>query len=253
MLQCGQAERKPSRVNRRGRVVDWEGVHTFRPNEVTPAAPRDRLGHGLRDAVEHPHLVLLRPWNWKAAVVSAVFRAGVFLAANRHDGRAHAVETATAEVLVGFVCSGLLGALTQRLRDTRPLWATLLVVWIAMPAAMVAVEAEAQRLVHTQHLRVGLLTSFVVAAVTSGFTWFAMRHGALLQGEGDDSLRHDLRTLPGIILEFVIWPLRRMGLLGERGEARPDNVPGTAPDSARGEAPDSARGNARDNARGVSR
>jgi hypothetical protein len=58
------------------------------------------------------------------------------------------------------------------------------------------------RAAHTP--RVGVLASFCFAAAFSAFSWYAMRHGALLGGTDSTSLVHDLLSLPGIMLNFVL-------------------------------------------------
>jgi hypothetical protein len=54
------------------------------------------------------------------------------------------------------------------------------------------------------HPQVGVVASFCFAAAFSAFSWYAMRHGALLGGTDSTSLVHDLRSLPGIMLNFVL-------------------------------------------------
>ena len=140
--------------------------------------------------------------------MSAFFRALIFLITNRHAGERNAIVAGLVEAVFAIFASGLLGAVTQRLRDTRPLWATELVVWLGMPALMTGAQWYVHRHFATQHLRTGLITSFLFASIASGFTWYAMRRGALLMNVGEDSLTHDVKTLPRIILDFVLWPVR---------------------------------------------
>ena len=180
-----------------------------RPHRV-PHGPHDGIGHALADVALHPVANLVRTWSWKTATISAMLRAIIFLTTNRHAARHHAELTALAEALYSLTAAGLMGALTQRLRDVRPLWAAAVVVWGALPVGMVAVELRVHRLVHTQHVRVGLISSFLIASVSSGFTWYAMRRGVLLQGVAGDDVAHDLHTLPRILLDFILWPFRLM-------------------------------------------
>jgi hypothetical protein len=170
-------------------------------------APHDTPLDALLDCVRHPYRNLVRVWNWKVGMLSALTRALVFLFSNRHHG---AVKAMLVEAAYSIFASGVLGALQQRLRGTRPLWMTTLMVWIALPLAMVAGEAGVHHLVQTQHVRAGLMASLVIAAFASGFTWFAMRRGTLLQGVGDDSVQHDVKLLPRVVFDFVAWPVRRL-------------------------------------------
>ncbi len=178
-------------------------------SKLRKAGPRDSLLHACVDVVLHPKRNIFRIWSWKTAAMSAVFRAGIFLFTNRHTGLLSDLGAGAVEAVFSIFASGLLGAVTQRLRNVRPLWATALTVWLGMPALMLVAQLEVHRLGGTAHVRAGLISSFVFAAIASGFTWFAMRRGVLLVGPGDDSVAHDLRAMPRIVGEFVLWPWRR--------------------------------------------
>lgn len=179
-------------------------------SKPSPHAEHDSLAHASVDLVRHPVRNILRIWSWKTAAVSATLRAIIFLVTNRRAGLLPDLGAGAVEALFAIFASGLLGAITQRFRDTRPLWATALTVWLIMPALMTAAQLEVHRWGHTPHMKTGLLASFIFAAIASGFTWFSMRRGALLVAEGvDDSIGHDLRVLPRIIMEFALWPWLR--------------------------------------------
>jgi hypothetical protein len=172
-------------------------------------APHDSIAHALRDCLRHPRETLIDIWSWKTSVTSALLRALIFWFTNRKLGYRTALTAMAVEAVFAVFASGLLGAMTQRLRDARPLWATALTVWLGMPLVMLAAQAGVHEAFHTPHQQVGLACSFVFAAVASGFTWYAMRRGVLLQGEGDDSLAHDATRMPRVVWEFVLWPVRR--------------------------------------------
>jgi hypothetical protein len=87
-----------------------------------------------------------------------------------------------AEAAFAVVAAGLMGAVTQRLRAARPVWATALVVWIALPAAMLAAQFGWHRAMGTPHVRTGLIISFCFAAISTGFNWYAMRRSVMLAG-----------------------------------------------------------------------
>jgi hypothetical protein len=143
-------------------------------------------------------------WSWKAAVLSALLRASTFFATNLRAGRFDAVRAALVEAVFAVFAAGLLGATSQRLRLARPVWATALVVWLGMPLAMLLAQFSVHKLARTPHMGTGLVVSFCFAAIASSFSWYAMRHGALLGGDATTSLVHDLRHLPRIILNYVL-------------------------------------------------
>jgi hypothetical protein len=159
----------------------------------------DELGRVLLQMVRHPVRTLGPCWSWKAATMSAAFRAATFFATNLRAGRHKAIQAMVVEMGFAIFAAGLLGAASQRLRHATPLWATGMVVWLLMP----------------EYLGTGLVVSFVFAAIASSFSWYAMRHGALLSGEASTSLEHDARHLPRIILSYILamprtlWKLMR--------------------------------------------
>lgn len=168
------------------------------------AEPDDTLSLALADLARHPLALLIHPWNWKAAASSALVRGSIFLLANLHDGRHRALRAMLVEAVFAIFASGVMGAVTQRLRASRPFLATAAFVWLAMPLAMLAVEALLHHSFGTPHLRVGLTVSFVMASVSSGFGWFAQRRGIMLAGPGQGSALADLRAMPALMIEFLI-------------------------------------------------
>jgi hypothetical protein len=180
------------------------------------ASSSDTLFSALRDVARRPARTLLDAWNWKAAATSALVRGGIFLASNAHAGVFIALRTLLIEVAFAIFASGTLGALTQRVRKARPLWATMIFVWAVLPVAMLVAEYAVHRLSGTPHLRTGLIASFAIAAISSGFTWYAMHRGLMLAGDQSTTVADDLRHLPGVALDFAMLPaklvLRRSAL-----------------------------------------
>jgi hypothetical protein len=190
-------------------VIHWRQVMSLLAR-IPPQTAEEPLGAALMDLLCHPLANLVETWNWKAAALSAMIRAAIFLVANLRAGGHRAFRAMVVEGVFAILASGVMGAITQRLRCARPIVATGVVVWLAMPAAMVAVEAAVHHIFATPHLRVGLTLSFLLASVASGFGWFAQRRGVLLAGSAQDSVVHDLRALPGVVLDFFATPLRAL-------------------------------------------
>lgn len=165
----------------------------------TPVNLRKVLGEMLSNPVR----TLVPPWSWKAAAFAAVVRGLAFFLTNLRAGRAEAVKALAVEALFALVAGGLIGAVSQQLRNAEPVWATALVVWIGLPGIMLLAQSGVHRLAHTPHLSGGLLFSFCIAAVSAAFSWYAMRNGALLGGTEETTFLHDLQALPRIVLRFL--------------------------------------------------
>jgi len=168
------------------------------------AAPPDRLAPALLGMLRRPVTNLFAAWNWKAAILSALIRASLFYATNLRSGGGSALRASLVEAGFAILAAGVLASVTQRLRATRPVWATALVVWLAIPLLLLAVQSSVHNLFGTPHLRTGLIVSFAMAAVGSGFNWYAQRRGVLLAGADESSAAGDLRAMPGVILDFVL-------------------------------------------------
>ena len=147
---------------------------------------------------------LVPPWSWKAAACSAVLRAATFFVTNLRSGRWEATKAMLVEALFAIFAGGLIGAISQQLRRAKPLWATAVLVWAGLPVIMVLAQFGVHRIAGTPHLGAGLVTSFCLAAVASAFSWYAMRQGAMLGGNDETSVVHDLRALPAIVFGFLL-------------------------------------------------
>ena len=166
--------------------------------------PSTDLRHALAGIFLRPRETVWAAWSWKAAIASALIRAAMFYQTNLRAGRYSALRAGLVEITYAIVAAGLMGAVSQRLRLARPMWATGLIVWLGMPAVMLLAQLGVHRLAGTQHLGLGLLLSFCLAALASAFSWYAMRHGALLGGTSSTTLRHDAYALPRITRNFLL-------------------------------------------------
>jgi hypothetical protein len=172
--------------------------------KAPPQIREEDLSLALRETVQNPVASLMPMWSWKAAGMSALLRAATFFGTNLRSGRYDAIRAGLVEAVFAVFAAGLLGAISQRLRLAKPIWATALVVWVAMPLGMLLAQFGVHKLAHTPHMGTGLTVSFFFAAIASSFSWYAMRHGALLGGEAGTSLVHDIRHLPKIIVNYVM-------------------------------------------------
>jgi hypothetical protein len=172
----------------------------------SPPVPTDppRLGQALLDVLQDPAVVLLRRWNWKAAALSMLFRAPVYVIASLRSGWRETLAALFAESAVCAGTAGFYGAFVQAIRNAQPAWATALVLTLLLPAVMQAVEYLVHRLRGTHHLHAALIGSVAVSALSSSFNWFAMQRGTLLVGGEGTSFQRDLRRLPLLALGFVM-------------------------------------------------
>ena len=146
---------------------------------------------------------LLLRWNWKAAVMSSLLRAHIFLAANATAGLRNAFAAAGAEFLFRFLTSGFYGSLTQAFRNAEPAWTGVAAVMILLPLTSHSLEFAIHLLRGTPHLRTSIISSVIFTIFSTAFNWFAMRRGALTVGEEESCLSRDLSRTPALLVEFL--------------------------------------------------
>jgi hypothetical protein len=156
----------------------------------------------LADLLQHPQRILLL-WNWKAAWLSIILRAPIFLAATIHRGLNSALSAVLTECFFCAVTAGFYGALIQNLRDADPPWLTIAFLTVVVPAIFQILEAYLHWIRGTAHLRMVESASIVVSAVSALFNWYAMKRGTLLVGREGQSFSSDLRHLPRLLLSFL--------------------------------------------------
>ena len=160
-------------------------------------APHITLSAALEQMRRHP-VELLRAWNWKTAALSAMIRAAIFFRVNLRAGGAAALKAMLVEAAYAIVAAGLAGAVSQRLRHAEPRRRAALVICLAIPAVLLALQALVHRVMGTPRLGRSLAASFCLAALGTGFNWFAMSRGALVTGAGRPLWR-DLLLLPKLL------------------------------------------------------
>ena len=175
-----------------------ESAHT-----VTGDAADLRVHRVLGAILRHPRS-LLGTWNWKAAAVSAIIRALMFLFINLRSGHASAARAMLVEAVYATFAAGLLGSITQHLRHTVPRATTALIVWAGLPTLLLIVQYFVHHATGTPRLRTSLIASFVFAAFATGFNWFAMQRGTMLTGGEASSTISDLRRLPIVLADFLL-------------------------------------------------
>jgi hypothetical protein len=170
----------------------------------TPAHQRLTVGAVFLRMLRDPFSVLVRRWNWKSAVMSSLFRAAIFFFVNLSAGLTAALAAMNTELLFRCISSGFYGALTEAFREAEPPWAATLTVALLLPFANHSLEFLVHWMRGTRKLVPSIIASVCFTALSSVFNFYAMRRGALVVGEGRRSLLHDLRSMPRLVLDFIL-------------------------------------------------
>lgn len=183
------------------------------PRPVTPAVTSERLSIVLWRLLRNPYAAFVRSWNWKAAALSVILRAPIYLATTLRSGWKQAALAAFAEGAYSAGLSGVYAAFTQAVRGAEPQGAVACLIVALLPAIALVLDSLLHWAVGTPHLRAGVMASFVVSVISSLFTWYSMRRGTLLVGGEGCSFWLDLSRLPGLTVRFLLEPfhfIRRM-------------------------------------------
>jgi len=182
------------------------------------------VGEVLLRFVRKPGKYLLARWNWKSALLSSLFRAGIFFFANLTAGLPAALAAMSTELIFRGITSGFYGALTEGFSAADPAWAAALAAMVALPLTGHSMELAVQWLRGTRNLVPSLTASVVFTTLSTLFNLYAMKRGALIVGAGRGSLLEDLRRMPRLVLDFILLVPRWMVRGGwNAGLAKPAN------------------------------
>jgi len=144
-------------------------------------------------------------WNWKAALLSALFRGLLFLFVAVPHGPG-ALRLVWIELAFRMLIGGFWGSLLQAFRGARPAWLAGLLAAVLLPASAHVLEYLALQAGHATHIGAGMVVSIGVSVGSLLLNWFLMRRGMLVTGDGADSLGADLRRLPRLLAAFFLAP-----------------------------------------------
>lgn len=182
----------------------------FNPGSPARTPERDRtLLHLLFVLARNP-LPIVVLWNWKSALLSAILRGPIFLAAAGRQGGQAAFAALLSESVFCAVSAGFYGAIMQSLKDAEPQWLTGLFLAAVIPVIFQVLEYLLRWFRGTPHLRIAEIVSLLVSGLSALFNWYAMRRGTLLVGGEGGNFGGDLRRLPRLFVGFVAILPRKM-------------------------------------------
>jgi hypothetical protein len=164
--------------------------------------------------VRHPLDSMIVRWNWKAAALSAILRASIYLGTYffLKRGMAEAIGVTLSLSVFRFLFGGVNGAIIQAFRRVRPAWHAVLTVPILLAAFSHVIEyivlTGYDAVFGTHGKTKAILASVVVSIISAIFNLFAMRRGVLIvKDETRQSFWRDLVRMPWLIFEFISFPL----------------------------------------------
>jgi hypothetical protein len=157
------------------------------------------------DLVTHPVDLLVRRWNWKTALLSALLRGTIFFVSTMSEGPRAALAAFGRDVIFRVPLGGFYGALGQAFSAARPVWASYVVVMVIVPAIAHVAEFLVHWIGGTPNLETAIAASITFSAFSALFNLFLMRRGALLVAGAGEGFGADMRRMPRLLGEFVLW------------------------------------------------
>jgi hypothetical protein len=164
-----------------------------------------RVVAALGDLVLHPTHTFIHSWNWKAALLSVMLRAPIFLFATLHRGIRAISVAVLVETAYSAAISGCYGAFVQKLRHARPLWASGLLILILLPGLLLWLDYLLHRYTGMPNLKGGMISAAILSFLSSLFNWYLMSRGSLLVGGARRTFASDLKRMPRMVFDFVVW------------------------------------------------
>lgn len=178
-------------------------------SEVVENSPAPhRVIDVFRYLVRHPIEMLVWRWNWKAAILSGLFRSPNYFFTHIKLGWRAAFSAALLEFVFRVIVSGASGSLVQAFHKATPIWLAALCVMIMLPAFSHMIEFTLHTLNGDANKGIAIVISVVFSVMSAIFNLFAMRRNALLvKDEYAQSFGRDLIRMPAIVGEFMFYPL----------------------------------------------
>jgi hypothetical protein len=147
-------------------------------------------------------------WNWKAALLSAVFRAGACVAALRHNEMHARRHFGIVEAAYVLLTSGFWAALQQQslgLKTRRLGWLACVML---IPLSSLTADASLHLWLDHGNMRALGISALIFTLVSAMFHWHVMQNGAMVVGEQSRSFWSDMKRMPWLVASFVMIPVR---------------------------------------------
>lgn len=146
---------------------------------------------------------LVRYWNWKNAVLSAMLRASIFFSVNLTASWGSAASAAITELVYRAPMVGTLASLSQSFRRVQPAWKGSLVMMVALPALAHGIEFAVHSLRGTTKLYESVAASIGFSMFSCVVSYFLHRRGVLIVGHGARPFATDLTQLPVELFDLL--------------------------------------------------
>ena len=152
----------------------------------------------------------LTHWNWKAALITAICRAGACMAALWHSPLYAREHFGAVEAAYVLLTAGVFSAWQQQALDVKPRKLAWVITVLAIPLGSLAADSGLHLWLDHGNMRALGIGALIVTVVSAMYHWHLMQNGAMLVGESSRSFVDDMKLLPRLTVTFVTEPIQAL-------------------------------------------
>jgi hypothetical protein len=152
-------------------------------------------------------------WNWKCALLSAVARSSLYLAAMARTGMRGGLSVVLVEIAYVTLTAGAYAGMQQRALGFRSRLLGNMTIVIAVPCLAQILDWLTHRATGSAAPARAMLAVSVFAIISALFHLYVMRRGIFLTGPIGRSLLDDFRRMPRLLASFVLAPVSFLSTL----------------------------------------
>jgi hypothetical protein len=155
----------------------------------------------------NPLLFPLTHWNWKAALLTAIFRAAACMVALWHSPLPAREHFGAVEAAYVLATAGIFSAWQQQAMELKPRFLAWLTVVLAVPLGSLAADSALHLWLDRGSMSALGLGALAATLLSAMFHWHLLQNGAMRVGDESGSFLHDMRRMPQLTITFVCNPI----------------------------------------------
>lgn len=148
--------------------------------------------------------------------MSATVRSSIYLLAMTRSGAHACVSLVLVEMAYVSLTAGVYAGMQQRALGLRSPWLGNSLVVIGVPGFAQLFEWLTHRAVGPAAPARAIVVSGIFTLISALFHLHVMRRGVFLTGDAGRTLAHDLRRIPRLVLDFVLYPYQLISTMSDR-------------------------------------
>jgi hypothetical protein len=172
----------------------------------------------------------LTHWNWKAALLTAIFRAAACMVALWHSPLPAREHFGAVEAAYVLATAGIFSAWQQQAMEIMPRFLAWLTVVLAVPLGSLAADSALHLWLDGGSMSALGLGALAATLLSAMFHWHLLQNGAMRVDNESGSFLHDMRRMPRLTLSFVCNPILLLiaNLRFRRTAVQPENFEAAA-------------------------